>query len=290
MNETYCGKICENCAWREEHSCPGCKLGPGGRGGNCEIAACCLEKGHTDCTTCGFQLNCQPLRARDELPQQRQYAQEAREARGQWHREMAPLLGKWLWISFWLIVPSTVIGLTDERLLGSPTLATIGKVASIVLMCVGALCLIKLEPADPRYRTAGWCALISGLVVEVTNLLKVDGAGIALLWLIPAMCVAMYASYLECHAHAAVLEGLDDELAEKWRMLWKWEVGLILVMLGSIVVMLLIPMLGALLILAAAIGLVVVSIVNLVYQYRTAQRFRHIFMNERMALPDETAV
>lgn len=288
---TYCGKICENCAWREEHDCSGCKSGPGGRGGDCEIAACCREKGHMDCTTCGFQLNCQQLRAREELPQRRQRRQEAREAKRQWYNETAPLLGKWLWISFWLIVPSTVIGLlTDEQLHDNLVLGKVGAILTMVLVCVSALCLIKLAPAEPRYRTAGWCSLGSGIMVELAELLELNAVGWGLLLLLPAMGIAMYATYQEYHAHAAVLEGLDDELAAKWLKLWKWEVGLILGMFGCILVLLIAPVLGLLVFLADIIAMAVVSILSLVYLYRTAKLFRNYPAEERMALPDETAV
>ena len=291
MNETFCGKICENCAWREEHACPGCQAGPGGRGGDCEIAACCREKGHTNCTTCGFQLNCLRLRAREELPQRRQYMMEAREAKKQWHSDMAPLLGKWLWISFWLIVPGFVVELfTNERLISSPVLGKVGALLSMVLVCISAVCLLKLAPAEPRYRVAGWCSLGAGLLSELVTLLGLDASGWGLLLLLPAMPVSLYAEYQEFHAHAAVLEGLDDELAEKWLKLWKWEVGFLLGLFGCILVMLLIPMLGALALLADAIALVVVGILRLVYLYRTAKLFREYPVEERLALPDETTV
>ena len=45
-------------------------------------------------------------------------------------------------------------------------------------------------------------------------------------------------------------------------------------MLGSILIIVIIPILGLLVTLAAAIGLIVVSILKLVYLYRTAKLFR----------------
>ena len=69
-------------------------------------------------------------------------------------------------------------------------------------------------------------------------------------------------------------EELDPELAGKWRLLWKWWIGLLLGLFGCIFLALISAILGLLAILADAIGLLVVGIVKLVYLYRTAKRFR----------------
>ena len=67
---------------------------------------------------------------------------------------------------------------------------------------------------------------------------------------------------------------LNPELAGKWRLLWKWWIGLLLGLFGCIFLALISAILGLLAILADAIGLLVVGIVKLVYLYRTAKRFR----------------
>ena len=74
--------------------------------------------------------------------------------------------------------------------------------------------------------------------------------------------------------HSKVLSGVYNELSEKWEVLWKWYIGLFLGMFGCIIVMLIIPVLGAIAILGYAIGTIVVSILKLVYLYRTAKIFR----------------
>ena len=58
------------------------------------------------------------------------------------------------------------------------------------------------------------------------------------------------------------------------RQLWKWYIGMTLGLLGSILLMLIIPILGLLVALVTAIGTIVVSILKLVYLYRTAKVFR----------------
>ena len=61
MSNTYCGKNCNECTLKEELNCPGCLAGPGAMGGGCELAACCRTKGHENCSTCGFRVNCEKL-------------------------------------------------------------------------------------------------------------------------------------------------------------------------------------------------------------------------------------
>ena len=80
--------------------------------------------------------------------------------------------------------------------------------------------------------------------------------------------------YNEYMTHSAVLMGLDDDLSSKWETLWKWYIGLFLGIIGCIVVMLIFPLLGALAVFGAIIGVAVVSILKLVYLYRTAKVFR----------------
>ena len=74
--------------------------------------------------------------------------------------------------------------------------------------------------------------------------------------------------------HSEVLSGDDNELSEKLEVLWKWYIGLFLGMFRCIIVMLIISILGAIAILGCAIGTIVVSILKLVYLYRTAKIFR----------------
>ena len=68
--------------------------------------------------------------------------------------------------------------------------------------------------------------------------------------------------------------GADNDLSEKWLKLWKWFIRCMLGMIGSVILLLIAPFPGSILLLAASIGLAVVSIAKLVYLYRTAKVFR----------------
>ena len=279
MAETYCGKSCEECTKKEQLNCPGCKAGPGRQfGGDCELAKCVREKGHETCETCGFKGNCGSLRSRDNMPDYRIRKIEAERMRKEAVAKRAPFLGKWLWMIFWLIIPSTIGSLmaneTTAKIL--PGLFMPGQIINAICSLTYGAILLKLGSEEARYRTAGICALIAGGVSAVVAIItgSAEEAVWTLLFTLPAAVVAMVGEYNEYMAHSAVLSGVDNELSEKWELLWKWYIGLLLGMFGCIIVMLITPILGAIAILGCAIGTGVVGILKLVYLYRMAKIFR----------------
>ena len=279
MAETYCGKSCAECTKKEQLNCSGCKTGPGRQfGGDCELAKCVRDKGHETCDTCGFKGNCGTLRSRDHFPDYRIRKIEAEEMRKAAIARRAPVLGKWLWIIFWLIVPSAIGSLmaneTTAKIL--PGLFMPGQIINAICSLTFGVILLKLGSEEDGYRTAGICTLIAGASSSIAAIVNgaSEGATWILIFTIPAAIVAMVGEYNEYMAHSAVLSGVDNELSEKWEVLWKWYIGLFLGMLGCILVMLIAPVLGAIAILGCAIGTIVVGILKLVYLYRTAKIFR----------------
>ena len=279
MAETYCGKSCEECTKKEQLNCSGCKTGPGRQfGGDCELAKCVRDKGHETCDTCGFKGNCGTLRSRESMPDYRIKKIEAEAMRKAAIAERAPVLGKWLWIIFWLVIPSSIGSIMSHETTAKilPGLFMPGQIINAICSLIYGAILLKLGSEEDRYRTAGICALIAGVSSALAAMINggSDGATWILIFTIPAAIVAIVGEYNEYMAHSAVLSGVDNELSEKWEVLWKWYIGLFLGMFGCIIVMLILPILGAIAILGCAIGTVVVSILKLVYLYRTAKIFR----------------
>ena len=91
---------------------------------------------------------------------------------------------------------------------------------------------------------------------------------------IPVAIVGLVGTYYEFSSHSFVLKGLDNELSDNWTTLWKWYIGCTMGMIGSIILMLIAPILGVIALVVAAIGIIFVSIAKLVYLYRTAKVFR----------------
>lgn len=279
MAETYCGKSCSECAQKEMLNCPGCKAGPGRQfDGDCELAECARTKGHETCDTCGFHGNCGTVRGRFRQPEYRKTKQESELWQKQATAKRARILGKWLWILFWLIVPSTVADLmTSEVFMGAvPGVNMAGQILKAVCSLAYGILLLKVASEEDRYRTAGICTLagagISGLVAGFSG-----GAATqpwTLILTVPAAVIGLVGQYHEFMAHGTVLREIDNDLSGKWEVLWKWYIGLYLGMFGCIVVSVLMPLLGAIALLATGIGVLVVGILKLVYLYRTAKTCR----------------
>ena len=279
MEGTYCGKLCEECQHKEMLQCPGCKEGPGKAWNcECELAKCCRDKGHQNCTTCSYSTSCGKLRGRNSEPEQRLRKREDEIEKKKMIEGKAVFLGKWLWILFWLIIPSTVAGImTNENLVAVlPGLNLPGQILQVATLLLYGGVLIKIACEDERYKTAGVCCLISAGVSVLVTILSYgkETPGWTLLFTIPAMIVSLVGEYNEYSAHAEVAGDVSPELFDKWTNLWKWFIGMTLGLLGSIVLMLIFPILGLIVALVTAIGTVVVSILKLVYLYRTAKTFR----------------
>lgn len=175
----------------------------------------------------------------------------------------------------WLVVPGTIAGLMSDEALSAhwPGLVIPGEILGFLCNMAYGLLLLKLAGVNERYRTAGICVLVS-IVVSTPVTLLADGAGWTLAVLLPMAVVALAGEYQEYIGHAEVLEPVDLELSGKWRRLWKWYIGTYLALFAGIFVALIFAWLGLLVVLASAIGTLVVSILKLVYLWRTARTFR----------------
>ena len=275
MAESYCGKSCQECPQMQQHFCNGCKTVPGKKfGGDCKLAACVHEKGHETCDTCAFHTSCGKYRDRYQVPEQRRKMIEDEAARRSLIAQRAVVLGKWLWILFWLVVPSTIGSFMDNDFTAEsmPVVCGAGKVIQFACNLVYGGILLKLVSEDERYLAAGVCTLIGCFAGGLTAAFE-NNAVLSLLIAIPVLAVALYGEYSEYMAHAAVLADVDPELSDKWTNLWNWYVGLNIGVLCS-PFLVLIPVLGALILFGMAIGIIVVSVLKLVYLYQTAKAFR----------------
>ncbi len=284
MAETYCGKTCTECKQKEILSCAGCKQGPGRiTGGDCRIAKCCREKGHQECGSCGFCETCPKLRGREHMPEYRLKAIEAEKTIAAEIARRAPVLGKWLSILFWLIIPNVVAALlTNETVAGwFPFLYIPGRALEAICSFAYGFILLRLTSQEDRYRTAGICMLVGGLVSVLMCFPTFFGD---IWWRLILSLVMIVVNPIGIHyeftAHSVVLNTLDNKLADKWTTLAKWYIISYCVVIGGALLPALIPFVGVLVVLAADIALVVMSVLKLVYLYTTAKRFRDYKIKE----------
>lgn len=279
MSNTYCGKSCESCAQKEQKLCPGCRLGPGRSwSGDCEIAVCCRDKGHESCETCTNNRYCGKRSRREGMAESRARKAAEQEAKKAELARKAPFLSKWLSILFWLVIPATVASLLAMEAMAdvAPRVYLFGKYLTVVCGVAYGLVLLRLAKENRDYRTAGVLRLVTAaaslLLVLVSG--KNAVANWTLLISLPAAVVGLVGTYQEYMTHAAILAGADEDQAGKWKLLWKWNIGLKLGIFGCLVILLIAPLLGILAVIAALIGILIVGIVELVYLWRTKEVFR----------------
>ena len=268
MYEMYCGKDCQICPYREATGCDGCRS----QTQHCEIARCCLGKGHRTCDTCDFRHGCGKLRSKEHVPVYRQREKERLAAKEAAAARRAPVMAKWLSVFFWLLVISNVIGLFGQI----PGLALAGEIGATLCGLGCAWALLQLQGEDSRYRTAAICMVVP-LVVSLV-IAVISGGGEAPTWTLvlslPATIVQLVGEYNKCHAHSSVVGGVDEALGAKWEKIWKWQIISLGSLAGSIVLLLIAPVLGALVAMAAAIAVLVVAIMEMVALYQSAQAFK----------------
>ncbi len=295
MADTYCGKLCSTCAFREELDCPGCRSGlRNGWTDGCEIAGCCQEKGHASCETCRFFDTCPKLRRRQEMPQRIQRlrreaeARQAEEAaRQEAMRQKLPPIRRLLGVLFALVIAANIADLWTLEWFSqiAPALAPAAQTAVSACNLAYSLVLLQLAAYGEYFRAAGLCGLVSsasGIVLELA--FGASPPGWAILIALPMAIVALVGTHREFQGHEELLLSLRhtlpesrdvlwDVTPEKWADLWKWYLYSILAVPAAVVLALFARGLGTLLLLASTICALVISILKIVYLYRTRRIF-----------------
>ena len=273
MAETYCGKNCQDCTCREKLACPGCKIGPGRpMSGDCDLAGCAWRKGCESCAGCDFRSTCSLVRRCEEMPAKRLQKQEYAQYRREQTARNAPVLGKWLWVLFWLVIPSTIGELLTQEFVTKavPSMYLVGILLKNAITVVYSLILLKMGDQVSRYRTAGICGLVCcGITLSMSSVIS------SLLLAVPGVFMAVVFEYQEYTAHSDALTGVDYRLSNRWSALWKWNLAVYGTMVvGIVLTVFFLSLFGVVLMLLAGIGILVLSVLKLVYLYQSARFFR----------------
>ena len=218
-------------------------------------------------------------------------------------RPNAPLLHKGFQNLFRLGIANIVINLLNNTFKLGDKVPALGIVLSVVSLAVSILTLVvlwKLSAAIPRFRNVVYLNLFPLVLFPFAALVgfsslqeRIDGSNstgllVFLVLLLGLLLVlSALAAYHQLTACAEAFDGANDEMASKWRKLCTWQVvtigcvGAILALTillslssasffyfytGGMVVLLLF-------ILAIAIALGVVEIIELVYLNRSAKLY-----------------
>ena len=288
MAETYCGKNCSECAEYQNSLCPGCRQGPGSWLGNdCDIAQCARDKGCATCLGCDSEKTCILCAGASVMPERRK--QRAAALRRQ-HKNV----GKWLWIYFWMFIPSLITAFMSYNIFVRTLFALRlpGEILCILIGIVQCVLLFLLSKEEKNYGYAAW-AMVPVIVISVPDVIYHAGYFktspslthiLAIMSLLAAASTAVM-SYFECKANRNVLTDVDARLSEKWRKLWgQYRIAWILLWIAwtllfasealALIRITAVKVLGGMVLVAANIGLIVVGTQRLIYLYKTAKLFR----------------
>ncbi|MBQ7935353.1 MAG: hypothetical protein IJ333_03280 [Clostridia bacterium] len=186
-------------------------------------------------------------------------------------------LEKWMRLLFWLVIGANIVGLFSSDTMAEifPVFYWIITVFSSLCGVLYALILWKMSKIENLYQSAAYCALAGTALALVGAIISfgILGKLLALLLSLPGVVFTLAGEYREYMAHAAVLEGIDPELPTKWRTLWKLYIGFLLAAFCA-AFLVIFPLIGGLVLIGSIIGLLVVSIMKLVYLYRSAEALR----------------
>lgn len=188
------------------------------------------------------------------------------------------LLAKWMRILFWLIIISTAANLlTSENVTNAaPPLESAGQILNIAANVAYGVVLLKIASESMNYRNSAICRFITvAVAIAVIPISDNTEFFIAIPVVILSIVMDMVGEYYEFMGHAEVLRGADRTLSYKWLTLWKWYIGTFLGMIGGTVLAVMIPLIGLIVVLASTVGTLVISIVKIVYIYKTAGVFRN---------------
>ena len=191
-------------------------------------------------------------------------------------RKHAPLMKKWIWVLFWLIIIQTVSDIFEQDFVANwmPLVNQISEYLTIVCSFLYAFVLLKLSPVSEGYRIAGVCFLITD-VLNIIKLLAESSNGLKIVLSLVNIILLLVALYNEYMAHAFAVHGIDDYLASDWEALWKWYIAIeaavfVSIIIISLRVLPLIIVLTLIIVLLATCGL---SVYKMILLYRTADLF-----------------
>jgi len=296
MENSFCGKDCNDCLDKEDVGCPGCKAGPGKTGGSlCEIANCCREQYKENCAGCGMNASCEVLAGRNGMFQKwhetrMNEVERSNTVTGSRVRDGhdAAFMYKTLMTIFFLFVASAA-GNVISNVVGNMTgVAIIGSLIGVGAGIAQAVLMIRLGEEERAYKVAGICSLVGiglslvgafltgvfAVMVQYSGMVGVSGLVFGIVLLVASVVLSVISSYKFMVANGRVVEYRDTALSERWFLMSKL---LFAVMGGLVIVPVLIfvlPIVGIIVAIPYVIGVLAFGLCQYAFIYQTAEAFR----------------
>ena len=247
--------------------------------GDCPIAICCREKGHSECASCGLKTDCANWKSRVSQPEFRIEKIKAEAEEKAYISEYAPVMGKWFMILFvFMIISNCTFVFTSNAVHEYfPAFYEICSIMDGIFAILYALVLFRLSKVHERYSIAGICAIINAIYHFIEILAFKDDTPT---WFVLISLVCYIAMIVEGYhffnATSDTLMGVDNMLAAKWADLWKWYKWMMIGIVSSVLLIFLAPIIGVLVMFVSVIGIIIIDIIKFVYIFKTAKAFKKI--------------
>lgn len=222
MPDTYCGKNCDDCLYRRELSCFGCKIS--GRE-DCPIARCCVGGRRENCQSCPTSGRCGTLQQAEQIPKKKTLQiSQARQLREEQHSQ-GIRLRKFIRILLILSVPEGI----GAMLCAGPVRHLLPGISGYAALLMPLLWLgvgMVYGIMGGKYRLAGGCFLAAALV-------RILQGEAGFLPYAASLLAVLAGEYVAAQGHGETLEPWDPDLGVQWPELWKWRVLIYLQMLGT---------------------------------------------------------
>lgn len=276
MSETYCGKSCAECTYKEDLSCIGCHEGLGRPiDGECRIARCCRGKSRTSCEGCTPDKACLLIANRDSVPADLLSQRQAFDFR---IRQIIPRYSRLLTLysvlliffeaaSFIILIPSAAGWLKLSEFF----IYCVILVARL-LSCTALLLL--MSPASKKYRMAGIMLLCNAAQFLALLCFGLTSSLITQiftwLWM-----------HFEMSGHMEATDGINKFSHSTWTFLHKW---LLISSVAGYITRDILPSYSFLLLMImiiVSIAELALIIARLIVTFQTAQFFRDVAADVR---------
>ena len=174
-------------------------------------------------------------------------------------------------LSIGTTVASMMIGEVFSQFI--PDLYLPGTILDVACAFGYSLVLLRMASVDKQYSTAGYCILIAGAIQLMATDISENSSKFVLLISIATSFVQFIGQYNELTAHDTLMIETDFKLSEKWTLVRKCYLFAFLAYSVSLLIMMVIPSVGAVITIASSLALTAIGVAKLYFLYRTWKAF-----------------
>lgn len=275
-NGVPCGKSCIDCTHKEALQCPCCKHGPGKKyQESCDIAKCARDRSPDGCMVCSNAERCAILKRKEMMSVDRIKKLEKEQAQKDFMKQHVDVLMLPLRAMFWIYIVENIRSLLfAESVLGRfPVCYTIGQILAVTTSVVIIFFLLRMRSVNPLYRSAALGAAAFAVCQIISLILTALDAHTAIKFIVSlaGTGASITRIYYEYTAYSEDMTLFDTELAEKWSKLKLLAILSYVGFYGGLLIAQMFALIGALMLIAGVICMLIVLIKELYYRYLTAE-------------------